>query len=133
METFSHFTYNPLDTLQSEIRLISLQPSQHDNDIECQLLSANLDEQPVFEALSYEWGPPTPLSHCSWIKLDGHNSPVRENLRAALSCLRFKDKARIIWIDALCINQKDVKERNHQVAQMGKIYSQASRVIAWLG
>jgi hypothetical protein len=38
-----------------------------------------------------------------------------------------------LWIDAICINQKDTAERNEQVKQMGKIYKFAERVIVWLG
>jgi hypothetical protein len=34
------------------------------------------------------------------------------------------------WYDALCINQNDVKERNHQVQQMADIYRRASRVMS---
>ena len=37
------------------------------------------------------------------------------------------------WIDALCINQTSIAERNHQVGMMGQIYSKASSVLAWLG
>lgn len=33
----------------------------------------------------------------------------------------------------MCINQEDIKERNHQVIQMGRIYHSAQRVVAWLG
>lgn len=40
---------------------------------------------------------------------------------------------RMYWIDALCINQRDTSERNHQVAQMGNIYAGARRVHIWLG
>jgi hypothetical protein len=37
------------------------------------------------------------------------------------------------WYDALCINQDDVLEKNHQVALMSEIYSKASNVAIWLG
>ena len=58
---------------------------------------------------------------------------VRENLWSALSHLQLEDKDRVLWIDAVCINQQDLKERNHQVNQMGRIYSEAQRVVVWLG
>lgn len=51
----------------------------------------------------------------------------------ALSMLRDATQARIIWVDAICINQADVKERNHQVHIMKRIYSQAASVVVWLG
>ncbi|KAK7697571.1 hypothetical protein SLS64_013390 [Diaporthe eres] len=59
--------------------------------------------------------------------------PIGENLKDALVRLRKVDLARIIWIDAICINQDDIKERNHQVCIMKKIYSKATEVIVWLG
>ncbi|KAG6365473.1 hypothetical protein INS49_007084 [Diaporthe citri] len=59
--------------------------------------------------------------------------PIGENLKDALVKLREMDFARIIWIDAICINQDDIKERNHQVHIMQTIYSKAAEVIVWLG
>lgn len=38
-----------------------------------------------------------------------------------------------LWVDAICINQADVVERNSQVKLMGDLYSNATRVIIWLG
>jgi hypothetical protein len=61
---------------------------------------------------------------------------VRENLWLALKQLaprRPSREARVLWVDAICINQDDISERNHQVAQMGGIYSMASTVRVWLG
>lgn len=58
---------------------------------------------------------------------------IGENLNAALLMLRNSDSARTIWVDAICINQDDVNERNHQVHIMRKIYSNAASVIVWLG
>ena len=41
---------------------------------------------------------------------------------------------RILWIDAICINQNDkTGEKEQQIQSMAKIYSKASRVIIWLG
>jgi len=62
---------------------------------------------------------------------------VTTNLAAALGSLRndgkFGSKSRTLWIDAIYINQADVNERNHQVAQMQEIYAGAKEVIVWLG
>ncbi|KAI0097430.1 heterokaryon incompatibility protein-domain-containing protein [Nemania sp. FL0031] len=55
------------------------------------------------------------------------------NLYSALRFLRYADHARALWVDALCINQDDDDERNHQVRLMNHIYSKAKQVIAWLG
>lgn len=58
---------------------------------------------------------------------------VTPNLSAALDRLRLDTETRMLWVDALCINQVDNTERSQQVAQMGKIYSDARETIAWLG
>lgn len=62
-----------------------------------------------------------------------HKIPLGANLDQALRSLRLRDQDRTIWIDAICINQADITERGHQVAQMGKIYESATAVTAWLG
>ncbi|TVY75802.1 Heterokaryon incompatibility protein 6 OR allele [Lachnellula suecica] len=82
------------------------------------------------QALSYVWGPQHPRR---LIELDGKPCEVGENLYQALVHLRPQSESRLLWVDALCINQLDLDERNHQVAQMGNIYSQAARVVTWLG
>lgn len=51
----------------------------------------------------------------------------------ALRHLRYKKQTRLIWIDALCINQADDDEKGTQVAMMGRIFSSAQNVVACLG
>ncbi|KAF5716656.1 hypothetical protein FGLOB1_2462 [Fusarium globosum] len=58
---------------------------------------------------------------------------VRANLHAALLHLRDGFIERIIWIDAICINQEDNDEKGRQVQSMAEIYAKATRVIVWLG
>ena len=58
---------------------------------------------------------------------------MTESLAAALQHLRYPERARTIWVDAICINQGINSEKNHQIALMGSIYSQAQRTLAWLG
>jgi hypothetical protein len=50
-----------------------------------------------------------------------------------LQHLRLETEIRVLWIDAICINQHETQERNHQVSQMGIIFKQAAMVIVWLG
>jgi hypothetical protein len=64
--------------------------------------------------------------------LDGIPIQVRENLFAALWHLRSETETKVLWIDALCINQEDVVERSAQVSMMGEIYSHAFQVQVWL-
>jgi hypothetical protein len=62
---------------------------------------------PEFEALSYVWGDPLITRQ---IKLNSQPFRVTENLEAALRRLRHDDRARIMWIDAICINQRNPRE-----------------------
>lgn len=67
------------------------------------------------------------------VKINGKTFNVTENLYLALQYLRLQDTDRIIWVDAICIDQSNLRERGHQVQQMGAIYSRADRVVVWLG
>jgi hypothetical protein len=58
---------------------------------------------------------------------------ISKNLESALRALRKHNEVRQLWIDAICINQKDTKERNQQVPRMDKIYGGAANVCIWLG
>jgi hypothetical protein len=131
--TVETFIYSPLALGKHEIRLLRLQPRHFSSsdEIECELLQVNLDTKLYYEALSYEWGPPANFPF--WISVDGKLYQVRENLSDALRNLRLKYEPRMLWIDALCINQDNMMERNHQVARMGDIYRNATSVIVWLG
>lgn len=121
--------YRPLAG-SDEIRLLELQPGhQHHGTIKCTLQHVMIPSSLPYEALSYMWGPPKHKT----IELDGKPFEVRENLWQALVHLRLEAEPRTMWIDAICINQEDISERNHQVMQMGLIYSQASRALVWLG
>ncbi|EPE27592.1 hypothetical protein GLAREA_04383 [Glarea lozoyensis ATCC 20868] len=125
------FKYPAINLQTDEIRLIYLVPSDvAEDEIQCRLVTATLAPDLRYEALSYEWGPELPEHQ---ILLNGFIFNVRENLWNALHSLRTKDEERIFWIDALCINQRNVDERNHQVAQMARIYSGCTRCIAWVG
>lgn len=111
-------------------------------------VSAPLNEekgrsQLSYEALSYVWGPPKgrikaivqkPDEVRGWrAKLRTRRLPITSNLTSALRYLRYEDRERVMWIDAICINQADLDERSVQVRRMAQIYSFASRVVAWIG
>ncbi|KAF8846418.1 HET-domain-containing protein, partial [Acephala macrosclerotiorum] len=117
-----------------QVRLLRLQPRLKDSldIITCTLEVADLTDQDCrYEALSYEWGDATNTSFS--ITLQGKDFSVRENLWWALWYLRLENDVRTLWIDALCINQSPVPERNYQVSQMVMVYQQAECVIAWIG
>ncbi|KAH9207768.1 heterokaryon incompatibility protein-domain-containing protein, partial [Leptodontidium sp. 2 PMI_412] len=121
--------YSPLAS-ENEIRLLCLLSGVGEDPIECTLQHANLEHNPNYEALSYVWGSPTSSES---IEISGKEYFIRENLSSALQHLRHPQNARLFWIDALCINQEEVSERNDQVHQMGRIYRSAVKVIVWLG
>lgn len=82
-------------------------------------------------AISYNWGPLCPETD-RVILINGDRFVIRENLWCFLDASRGRVEERL-WIDQLCIDQNDVMERNHQVAQMSMIYAAADSVIVWLG
>ncbi|CZR58878.1 uncharacterized protein PAC_08770 [Phialocephala subalpina] len=115
---------------KDEIRLLYLHPGSSSDPIKCTITHARLSSKPVYEALSYMWGD-EPESRV--IVLDDRSRRIRENLWYALYHLRNPDILRTLWVDAICIDQNKNSERNHQVSQMGIIYSEAVRVCVWLG
>ncbi|KAL9107037.1 MAG: hypothetical protein Q9227_007983 [Pyrenula ochraceoflavens] len=126
------FRYPALPTTEGAFRVIVLWPahSAHES-LRCQLAHENLHHEFDFEALSYVWGD---HRHTRTIELNGAKFAVTANLEVALRNLRFHDsKPRVLWIDALCIDQSSIPERNSQVQQMGRIYRKAKQVIVWLG
>ncbi|KAH8807352.1 heterokaryon incompatibility protein-domain-containing protein [Xylogone sp. PMI_703] len=146
-----------------QIRLLLLEPGEHGSPIHCQIMVMSMPNVPKYEALSYTWledpclsepqragfqvdyfsdvmgqesnssSRPIGQSYESTIFINGKKFPVQVNLWWALQFLRSPSKERMLWIDAICINQTNIPERNHQVGQMAEIYKMAERVIIWLG
>jgi hypothetical protein len=141
MERFHH---SPLDNSKREIRLLHLfprdqlirqQPSpfnifQDEEPISCLLETVSLNDSPKYNALSYTWGKPE-LTHQIWV--NNAILPVTESLAVALRHLRQESEILILWVDAVCINQRDTDEKNHQVRQMAEVYRHAAQVFVWLG
>jgi hypothetical protein len=73
------------------------------------LAYATFVSRPEYEALSHTWGSPDQVKA---VELNGYPVNIRENLWSALVNLRHARKERVLWIDAICINQADVEERN---------------------
>jgi hypothetical protein len=136
----SLFSYDaiPIDA-KEQIRIFTLSPSIKDSLtnpiidkelIEGSLKAVNRTEKPEYTALSYTWGNDTPLRT---ILIKGQPFEITTNLHDALSELRQEHKPVRLWIDAICINQKDNSEKSEQVIQMVDIYKAANSVFAWLG
>lgn len=126
--------YRDLDVAKSEIRLLRLQPSSYKGSlVQCDLVYTSLNQpksERIYEALSYTWGS-SAAGHS--IVLNGQHFDVTDNLHAALVELRLKDQDRYLWVDAICINQSDIPERNREVLRMLSIYQNAQQVVVWLG
>ncbi|PVH68561.1 HET-domain-containing protein [Cadophora sp. DSE1049] len=110
------------------IRLLRLYAGTY---LMCDLIIAHLDNIPPYEALSYCWGDSAsrkPIT-CNGIR----GLSITENLHSALSHLLLPHQPRLVWADAICINQEDVEERGAQVRLMKEIYRRATSVVVWLG
>ena len=151
------YEYTALDESASEIRLMTLLPGRFEDDISITMETVILTKKhiPRYEALSYVWGSkenPVDISvkarktkHSKSDPMLGRRRRRRhkacslgtisatQNLATALPYLRKRDKPRVFWIDAICVNQQDPAERGHQVKRMAAVYSMARQVIVWLG
>lgn len=106
-----------------------MQPATFSDPLKCTMSVHSLNEFSVYEALSYTWG--EKKGHP--IDCNGKSLFVRENICSALHRLRHTNTVRFLWIDALCINQSDIEERNQQLGLMKAIYQNAEKVLVWLG
>ncbi|KAH0556412.1 hypothetical protein GP486_005667 [Trichoglossum hirsutum] len=134
--------YEPLDKSREEIRLLEiLPPTDVDYTIRCRLKTVPV-HRCRFIAISYVWGD---LSMTENIVVNGERKPVATtlisclyNIRTAISTnvdtqSEWASLPRLVWVDAVCVNQSDIEERNHQIQLMGQIYTGASVVVSWLG
>src|ERR1700760_4988968 len=112
------------------IRIIHLQPGDESDTLACNLLVHSLSDVPEYEALSYAWGNPH-KDHS--IICEGNSLLITPSLHDALTHLRYRDVPRLLWADAICINQADYDEKGSQVAIMAQIYRSAKHVVIWLG
>ena len=135
-EELGEYEYTNL-TAANTIRVLTLRPGSRKkvNEIVCELVERNLDEvKGEYEALSWAWGT-DPWDERIRIRTERADTffKVPKSLASALRALRDRKKPRNIWIDAICINQKQFDEKNKQVPMMSKIYGGAKEVCIWLG
>jgi len=132
--------YQPLDKDSRTIRLLRILPEPHpfDGRLQCSLITVCLNQAVQYHALYYTWGEPDSFGFNIWI--NENLVPVRQNLLCALRVLRVNNvdvnetelaencdggstpSEFHLWVDALCTNQNDDMEREHQVAMMGDVY-----------
>jgi hypothetical protein len=136
----STYRYTSLDNSRRQIRLLHLHPLDvpdtedihgitAPDKIRCTFSLASLHDEPYYEALSYVWGTSGTTSS---VLLHERSFPVTRNLESILRHLRGV-KERVLWIDALCIDQSNIDERSQQVSEMHNIFARASQVVAYLG
>lgn len=124
------FTYSPLDPSSKCIRLLELLPSGPSETVRCKLHVVDRTCCPSYVALSYTWGSP---QNRQPIDLDDMEFHVQENLWNFLSTMNLCRRWQLFWIDAICIDQSSISERNHQVNMMRDIYAGAELTVVWLG
>lgn len=137
------YPYKSLDSSTHEIRLLKLgKPPTIDSQTNYSLFRLSLSvndtlspqEKCCYQALSYTWSDEFGNADLAdVILIDGHEVKVTRNLAAALREIFRHNKKQFIWADAVCINQSDINERNHQVSKMRLVYEKAEKVTAWLG
>jgi hypothetical protein len=129
------YQYKRLNQGKNEIRLLDLLPGQFSDQIRVVIRNTSFDptHPPVYEALSYAWGSTNNPASIAASKRGNTRINVTQNLVEALPYLRYIDRPRRLWIDAICIDQMNLAERSEQVQRMGDIFSLADRVIAWIG
>ncbi|KAH8591024.1 heterokaryon incompatibility protein-domain-containing protein, partial [Bisporella sp. PMI_857] len=94
--------------------------------IRCELSVIRLIDPPEYETLSYDWRSPSlpgQVIFCSQV------TTVTLNLEAAIRRIRPPQIDRLVWIDALCINQNDLEERSEQVQLMTNVFLHALKIV----
>lgn len=132
------YQYLPLPSASS-IRLLRLQPGSLPSPIHCLMSAHEIEQAPAFEALSYMWS--HKIEHrigCDDVERNDVRCGdryicIHENLWLALQRLRHETEERILWIDAICINQTNNSERNDQVLLMRDLFHKAKSIVIWLG
>lgn len=130
-EIISMYDRIPLAPDSSEFRVLDVQPGERGSAIVCNLFTASSILEVEYEALSYCWGKRAESEHT--ITVNDCKMPVTANLYNALQSLRYPDKTRLLWIDAVCIDQSNGTEKITQLPMMGDIYRVAQRVCVYLG
>ncbi|KAK4957037.1 hypothetical protein LTR10_004993 [Elasticomyces elasticus] len=125
-------------THRKNARLLNILPNSGDGSLRLRLRAVDLRAtERQYDAVSYMWGPDVLDSkHVAYI--NGHRVSLRRNIWSFLMHCRdtgfaVKHHYNLWWVDAICIDQANTKERNNQVQQMRKIFSYARFVLIWLG
>lgn len=117
---------------RTSMRLLRFAPRSYSNEVECQLQAFPLSQVPKYHSLSYCWGDPT---RGNSLLCSGKKIMITTTLKGALERLVTFDRGNVewIWIDQICIDQVNVRERGTQVNIMKDIYQKSEGTIIWLG
>jgi hypothetical protein len=146
------YKYQPID-YHNEIRILRLHRGKKGDVLKCTFFSSSLpstrstskSECYEYWALSHSWGDPIVTDQLTVYDMevrDGLHTTrsskpyslyLSANLAAALQNIRQENENVNLWVDAVCINQADVRARNAQVALMHRICTEATSVRVWLG
>lgn len=137
MSSIPEYKYSPLSG-RDWTRLLRLDPQANNQSVATSLVAAQLDSDAVpYTSLSHSWGrnKDGDASLARSIIVNGSSLDVTENLHDCLIRLSPGSGGTplLLWVDAVCINQTDVDERNSQVAMMAEVYKRASSLVIWLG
>jgi hypothetical protein len=128
MDGLAIFMNRPIS--DSEIRLVKFHPLSSHVQVQCKLEFADLDSNPIYTVVSWDHNNTKERRR---IILDGESCSVPENLCHFLQWAQRNDKNSLFWIDALCVNVKDLAEKNRHVLRVKDICAKAKHMIIWLG
>ena len=119
--------YSPL--LANNIRILRLLSGTAKAQVQCELVVHSFGGPLDYESLYV----PGRSERESCINVNGQSIWVNSSLASALEDLRYTDRPRFLWVDALCINPEDIEEKNSQMSLLAPIMRQAQNVCNWLG
>ena len=121
--------YQQLKT-KTSTRVIQIIPDQAGSILALELIDIDLDDKPLYHAISYTWGEDLATRP---IIANGTTLPIRHNLLNFLIHLRSQSYVGRLWVDAISIRQDDPVEKGQQVGMIGRIFRSAEKVLVWVG
>jgi hypothetical protein len=124
-----NYCYEPLDVLTDEIRLLRVSKRYPWSKPVIKLCEHLLEKAPRYDAISYTWD-----NQEMDQSLQLHKGIIRttKNVVHIVSKRASWMQARYLWIDAICIDQSNIPEKQSQIRKMRDIYTSAKRTIAWI-
>lgn len=119
-----------------DIRLLHILPGKPEDVLQCKCIrypfgrGYSESPNPEYTAISYTWGD---VNQTEPILLNDRKYYTTQNAREVLLYMRSRQTPQVVWIDAICIDQSNIAERDDQVRLMDQIFSNAQQTIVWLG